>query len=275
MWKHYAAILAIVAAGAILAGAAAGYAATGIPVASVKTMPPSVVKTVPQAGDTTVDPGLTEVSVTFSKDMLTKEMWSWCSQSPDTFPKIDKSKIRFLKDKRTCVLPVTLEPDRTYVIWINTQKHTHFQDTERNPAIPYLLVFQTGKKGAAPAAAEAASATSEAEAAAEAAARSWLELVDDGGYAASWDEAAAYFKNAVTKGNWTQGLETARKPLGKNLSRKVLSRSYRTTLPGAPDGKYVVIQLKSSFEKKKEAVETVTPMLDRDGKWRVSGYFIK
>ena len=53
---------------------------------TVKTMPPSVVKTVPRAGDTAVDPSLTEITVTFSKDMMTKEMWSWCSQSPDTFP---------------------------------------------------------------------------------------------------------------------------------------------------------------------------------------------
>lgn len=272
MWKHYVVILAI-------AGAAAGYGATRIPAVSVKTMPPSVIKTVPQAGDTAVDPGLTEVSVTFSKDMITKEMWSWCQQSADTFPKIDKTKIRYLDDKRTCVLPVTLEPEKTYVIWINTQKYTHFQDTERNPAIPYLLVFQTGKKGAPPAAGDAGTAAdgaaAESEAAALAAAEEWLKLVDDGGYAASWDEAAAYFKNAVTKGNWMQGLEAARKPLGENMSRKVLSRSYRTSLPGAPDGKYVVIQFKSSFRNKKEAVETVTPVLDRDGKWRVSGYFIK
>jgi len=37
----------------------------------------------------------------------------------------------------------------------------------------------------------------------------------------------------------------------------------------------VVIQFDSSFEHKQTAVETVTPMLDTDGKWRVSGYFIK
>ena len=46
-------------------------------------------------------------------------------------------------------------------------------------------------------------------------------------------------------------------------------------LPGAPDGEYVVIQYESSFEHKQSAIETVTPMLDTDGKWRVSGYFIK
>jgi hypothetical protein len=258
----------MIGAAVVLAGAAA-FAATGIPVEiSVKTMPPSVVKTVPQAGDTAVDPDLTEVRATFSKDMLTKQNWSWCRQSVETFPKIDKTKIRFLDDKRTCVLPVTLEPEKTYVIWINTQKYNFFKDTNKTPAIPYLLVFQTGKK-------KAKSPTAAEETAAEAAAREWLKTVDSGGYATSWDGAAAYFKTAITKGNWMKALEAARKPLGNNLSRKATSRQYRTSLPGAPDGKYVVIQFASSFEHKAQAVETVTPMMEKDGKWRVSGYFIK
>jgi hypothetical protein len=48
-----------------------------------------------------------------------------------------------------------------------------------------------------------------------------------------------------------------------------------TTLPGVPDGEYVVVQFDTSFEKKKTAIETVTPMKEPDGRWRVSGYFIK
>ena len=59
------------------------------------------------------------------------------------------------------------------------------------------------------------------------------------------------------------------------LKRSVKSKQYATSLPGAPDGEYVVIQYETSFEKKKSAIETVTPMLDKDGKWRVSGYYIK
>jgi hypothetical protein len=47
------------------------------------------------------------------------------------------------------------------------------------------------------------------------------------------------------------------------------------SLPGAPDGDYVVIKFASSFENKASAVETVTPMKDTDGKWHVSGYYIK
>jgi len=59
------------------------------------------------------------------------------------------------------------------------------------------------------------------------------------------------------------------------VSRKVKSRQLVDKLPGAPDGKYVVIQYDTVFAGKASAVETVTPMLDRDGTWRVSGYFIK
>jgi len=38
---------------------------------------------------------------------------------------------------------------------------------------------------------------------------------------------------------------------------------------------YVVIEFTASFENKKSAIETVTPMMDKDGKWRVSGYYVK
>lgn len=251
--------------GAILAASVA--VAGNKPEISVKTMPPSVIKTVPRAGDMGVDPSLKEISVTFSKDMMTKEMWSWCSQSAETFPEIEKTKIRYLKDNRTCVLPVKLKPSKTYVIWINSQKYSAFRDTENNPAVPYLLVFQTGN---------ASSASMRAiEQAAVSAAKAWLSLVDNEEYAGSWDEAAQYFKAAVSKEKWEQMAQATRQPLGKNISRELESKNYRMSLPGAPDGKYVVIQFKASFENKKSSIETITPMLDKDGKWRVSGYFIK
>jgi hypothetical protein len=115
----------------------------------------------------------------------------------------------------------------------------------------------------------------EAEKAAVVAAKSWLKLVDQGGYSESWTEAAGYFKNAVTKEQWEQSMVAVRKPLGKKLSRKLKSKTYSTSLPGAPDGQYVIIQLEISFQNKKASVETITPMLDEDGQWRVAGYFIK
>jgi uncharacterized protein DUF4019 len=110
---------------------------------------------------------------------------------------------------------------------------------------------------------------------AQEAADSWLKLVDDGKYEDSWTQAAKLFKGAVSKEHWRRVAAGVRTPLGKVVSRKVKSRQYLEQLPGAPDGKYVVIQYDTVFERKATAVETVTPMLDPDGTWRVSGYFIK
>lgn len=115
----------------------------------------------------------------------------------------------------------------------------------------------------------------EAEKAALAAADSWLKLVDAGRYDESWGQAAEFFKKAVSQGEWAKKMRTFREPLGKLITREAASAQYATSLPGAPDGEYVVIQYNTSFEKKKNAVETVTPMKDPDGTWRVSGYFIK
>ena len=113
-------------------------------VITVKTMPPSVVKTVPQAGETAVDPSLKEIRVTFSKDMMTDRMWAVCQISKETFPKTGKG-IHYLDDKRTCVIPVELKPGKTYALWFNRGRFNSFRDAGNNPAVPYLLVFHTKK----------------------------------------------------------------------------------------------------------------------------------
>jgi len=113
-----------------------------------------------------------------------------------------------------------------------------------------------------------------AETAAIESAQLWLKMVDAGNYAESWNDAAENFRAAVKKEQWPQMLTSVRKPLGKVNSRKVIAKNYTESLPSAPKGKYVVIQFETAFENKK-AVETVTPTLEKDGKWRVSGYYIK
>lgn len=115
----------------------------------------------------------------------------------------------------------------------------------------------------------------EVEQAAVAASDAWLRLIDAGDYAASWAEAADYFKGAITADAWAVQATAARAPLGACTSRTVKHTSYHTSLPGAPDGEYVVIQYTSSFANKQSAIETVTPMRGADGTWRVSGYFIQ
>jgi len=103
----------------------------------------------------------------------------------------------------------------------------------------------------------------------------WLEMIDEGNYGESWEQAASFFKNVVTKKQWEISAEAVRKPLGKLTSREVLTKTYTKQVPGGPDGQYVIITFKSSYENKDSAIETVTPMLDKDNKWKVSGYYIK
>lgn len=117
--------------------------------------------------------------------------------------------------------------------------------------------------------------TAEQEKAAIAAAQAWLELIDNEEYAKSWEEAADLLKAAITKQQWEQTGQAVREQLGKVVSRELKSQRYATSLPGAPDGEYVVIQYNTSFEKQETIVETITPMLAEDGVWRVSGYYVK
>ncbi len=114
-----------------------------------------------------------------------------------------------------------------------------------------------------------------AEKAAQKAAESWLSLVDSGEYSESWSEAAHIFKQKVSLQQWKSALESVRIPLGKLKSRRLKTATYTEILPGIPDGRYVVIQYETIFDKKKWAIETVTTMMEKDGQWKVSGYFIR
>ncbi len=247
---------------------------------------PVVVSTTPAcfAGD--VSASLDKLTVTFNQKMLDKH-WSWVQRHKDKFPKTT-GKASFDAEQKTCSLPVKLEPGKVYWIEFNSPPYTAFRSVGGAIARRHALVFATksadgkatkipddlaalAKKINAPAAGE----SPEAVKAAIAAAGKWLALVDEGKYAESWGISAAYVRQAVTREKWHASMKAARMPLGKLKSRKLLATHYRTSLPGAPDGQYVVIQYKTSFEKKAEAVETITPMKEKDGSWRVSGYYIK
>lgn len=118
-------------------------------------------------------------------------------------------------------------------------------------------------------------AQDKAVALAQAAAEQWLALVDAGKYGESWDQAAQAFKDAVTRKDWERNVKDARGPLGKVLSRKLRKSDYLKNPPNAPPGEYVGMLYDTSFANRKSTTETVVPMLDKDGKWRVSGYYVQ
>lgn len=106
------------------------------------------------------------------------------------------------------------------------------------------------------------------------AAKVFLQLIDGGQYQASWDKTAPLFKSQVSQVKWAEMLAGVRPLFGAVISRDSKVAKFSTSLPGVPDGEYVMIQFSTSFEKKSEAVETVT-MARVQEEWQVAGYFIK
>ena len=106
-------------------------------------------------------------------------------------------------------------------------------------------------------------------------AESWLATVDSGKYGESWDQAAENFRSSGTKEQWEKAVGSVREQTATLKSRKLLRADYTQKLPNVPEGEYVVLQYESSFANAAAAIETVTPTRERDGSWRVSGYFVK
>jgi Protein of unknown function (DUF4019) len=106
------------------------------------------------------------------------------------------------------------------------------------------------------------------------AARAWLAIVDAGRYAESWQTTAEVFREGVSQAQWVSMVTPVRGKVGNLVLRKPLSVKFVRDLPRAPPGEYVVIQYTTRFENGL-FTETVTPMKQADGSWKVSGYYIK
>jgi len=110
---------------------------------------------------------------------------------------------------------------------------------------------------------------------ASAAADAWLEHIDAGDEAAAWRGTSSLFRQMVNEAQWAEAHGRVTAVLGRPLERELRDTEHRTSVPGAPDGQYVLLTYDTRFERKQEAVETVVTMLDDDGAWRVGGYFVQ
>jgi hypothetical protein len=112
------------------------------------------------------------------------------------------------------------------------------------------------------------------EQAAERQALGYLGYLDHGRYADSYAYTGMLIRAQLDRDSFAKQLEKARAGTGALVSRELIDASYTTTVPGAPDGQYVVLHYAASFANRQQAEETLTLSLAK-GYWRVNGYYIK
>ncbi len=105
------------------------------------TKAPNIIATFPVTGSTDVDPSISKISVTFDEPM-TDGNWSWAYSNKQQFPHM-MGQPYYMPGLTENILPVKLEPNRTYEVWINSEKFKNFKDQAGNPSVPFRLVFKT------------------------------------------------------------------------------------------------------------------------------------
>lgn len=109
-----------------------------------------------------------------------------------------------------------------------------------------------------------------AETAVTGAARHWLSLVDAGNWQESWATTGQSFQSLNTVEIWQKVSVEGRVPLGRVLSRRLVSEE---SIPAPPHG-YQLVRFRTDFANKAGATETLS--LAREGEsWKVAGYFIE
>lgn len=103
----------------------------------------------------------------------------------------------------------------------------------------------------------------------------WLKGIDAGKYLESHATTSYQIRKLVQPQNWANAVGSVRSPLGKNISRKILTMQPLDQLPDGSRGTYLVVQMLSQFQDNIKAIETITLVMDPDGLWRPGGYYLK
>jgi len=107
--------------------------------ASYETAGPQVVSMNPPNGAKDVDPAITELRVTFNVPMAGG--FSWTGGGPN-FPKT-AGRPHWTADRKTCVLPVELQPNWDYRLGLNSRSFKNFRSKSGVPLEPVAYRFTT------------------------------------------------------------------------------------------------------------------------------------
>ena len=100
----------------------------------------------------------------------------------------------------------------------------------------------------------------------------FLRELDAGAATETWPALASPLRASAPEPSWPAQVARMRAPLGRARSRQLASALFTETLPGAPNGRYFVVEFESQFERA-ACGERVVAMFEH-GTWRVAGYVI-
>ena len=102
----------------------------------------------------------------------------------------------------------------------------------------------------------------------------WLDALDAGRHAESWNDAAAVMKEGRNQEDWIRDVASPRESLGKSVMRELQRADFSTAVRGAPSGKYVTLVYLTQFAKAPPIAETILLTLEGDH-WRIAGYSLE
>lgn len=106
-------------------------------------------------------------------------------------------------------------------------------------------------------------------------ATNYLKLLDQGLYEKAWFDMSEIFHGLNIPQLWEKRQATIRTAYGAMYSRRLHHISYRQTYNLSPDGQYVIVQFKSSFQNKLDIIETIVLDCRVDSECSVREYIIR
>ncbi|TAK97595.1 MAG: DUF4019 domain-containing protein, partial [Verrucomicrobia bacterium] len=95
------------------------------------------------------------------------------------------------------------------------------------------------------------------------------QALEEGDYARAWGKTAPYFQRDLSRDEWMTRMEKDRRPLGKAISRKLISNTVITPMTRTAQ------EVLTTFAGGQQLVEGVVTALQPDGEWRVEKYYTR
>jgi hypothetical protein len=112
------------------------------------------------------------------------------------------------------------------------------------------------------------------EQAAQRQALGYLGYLDQGRFADSYAYTGLLMRNQLDPQTYAAKIENMRSGVGALQGRQLIDANLVNSVPGAPEGQYIVVHYHANYLNLNDAVDTITLAFQK-GYWRVIGYYIK